>query len=217
MRILGLGCGNADGSAEILLKAALRAAEGAGATVQLVRLDDLHLPSGPDPREPDDAGWYWEQLVEADGVIISTPIITRTVTARLKLLGDRLLGPNADAAIIENAVAERRAGREVRVPFTVDERVLRPRVAGFLSVGGSLTSPWKGLSLPLLHGMTFSMSIAVVDQAEFEGAGTPQAIVLDDAALSRAAQLGRPSPVSSAAACTTRSTSDRQGCARCVT
>jgi hypothetical protein len=35
------------------------------------------------------------------------------------------------------------------------------------------------------------MHIAVVDQVQFEGAGTPRSIVLDAAAIDRAARLGR--------------------------
>jgi multimeric flavodoxin WrbA len=195
--ILGLGCGQPHGSAEILLKSALRAAEAAGAEVELVRLDELRLPSGTqldstgEAAEPDDGWWLWERLIACDGLIVSTPIISRTVAARLKLFGDRMLGPNADAAIIEGLLALRRQGQEPAVPFRVDERVLKPRVAGFLAVGGSLTPQWKTLALPQLHTTTFSMHIAVVDQAQFEGAGTPRSIVLDPAALDRAAQLGR--------------------------
>ena len=124
-------------------------------------------------------------------MIVSTPIISRTVAARVKLLGDRLLGPNADAAIIEELVRIKQAGGEPAVPFRVDERVLKPRVAGFIAVGGSLTPQWKTLTLPVLHTLTFSMQIAVVDQVQFEGAGTPRSIVLDDAALARAGELGR--------------------------
>ena len=56
-KVLGLGCGQPHGSAEILLKAALRAAETEGAEVELVRLDELRLPSGAaegaEPDEPD--------------------------------------------------------------------------------------------------------------------------------------------------------------------
>lgn len=191
-RILGLGCGQPDGSAEILLKAALRAAEETGAQVELVRLHELRLPSGAaEAAEPDDAWWLWERLVECDGLIVSSPIISRTVAARLKLLIDRLLGPNADAAIIDGLLELRRQGREPAVPFRVDERVLKPRVAGFLAVGGSLTSQWKTLVLPVMHTATFSMHMAVVDQVQIEGAGTPRSVVLDTAALDRAAQLGR--------------------------
>ncbi|MFI5262851.1 MAG: hypothetical protein ACHQZR_09890, partial [Candidatus Limnocylindrales bacterium] len=68
-RVLGLGCGQPHGSAEILLKAALRAAEGEGVDIQLVRLDELRLPSGAaEGAEPDDAWWLWERLVECDGL-----------------------------------------------------------------------------------------------------------------------------------------------------
>ena len=191
-RVLGLGCGQPHGSAEILLKAALRAAGAQGAEVELVRLDELRLPSGAaEGAEPDDGWWLWERLVGCDGLIVSSPIISRTVAARLKLFGDRMLGPNADAAIIEGLLALRRQGQEPAVPFRVDERVLKPRVAGFLAVGGSLTSQWKTLALPLMHATTFSMHIAVVDQVQFEGAGTPRSVVLDQVAIDRAAQLGR--------------------------
>jgi multimeric flavodoxin WrbA len=190
--VLGLSCGRPGGSAEILLKAALRAAEeDHGADVALVRLEELRLPSGADAPDPDDAPWLWEQLVEADGLIVSTPIMSRTVAARFKVVVDRLLGPNADAAMLEAIVARRRAGEEVQVPFDVDERVLRSRVGAFIAVGGSLTPQWKTLTLPLMHTMTLSMHIAVVDQVQFEGAGTPRSIVLDDLAVDRAAQLGR--------------------------
>jgi multimeric flavodoxin WrbA len=191
-RVLGFGCGQPHGSAEILLKAALRAAEAQGAEVELVRLDELRLPSGAaEGAEPDDGWWLWERLVGCDGLIVSSPIISRTVAARLKLFGDRMLGPNADAAIIEGLLALRRQGQEPAVPFRVDERVLKPRVAGFIAVGGSLTSQWKTLALPLMHATTFSMHIAVVDQVQFEGAGTPRSVVLDQAAIDRAAVLGR--------------------------
>lgn len=191
-QVLGLACGQSDGSAEILLKAALQAAEQQGAQVGMVRLDELRIPSGgSEATEPDDAPWLWERLVECDGLIVSTPIISRTVTARLKLFGDRMLGPNADAAIIQTLLEAREQGHEPAVPFRVDERVLKPRVAGFISVGGSLTPQWKTLTLPILHTTTFSMQIAVVDQIQFGGAGTPRSIVLDDEALARAALLGR--------------------------
>jgi hypothetical protein len=64
-------------------------------------------------------------------------------------------------------------------------------VAGFLAVGGSLTSQWKTLTMPIMHTTTFSMHIAVVDQVQFEGAGTPRSVVLEAAAIDRAALLGR--------------------------
>ena len=98
------------------------------------------------------------------------------------------------------------------MPFRVDERVLKPRVAGFIAVGGSLTPQWKTLALPILHTITFSMQIAVVDQVQFEGAGTPRSIVLDEAALdARRASSAATSPSSSAARSRRPSTSATTG------
>jgi hypothetical protein len=41
-----------------------------------------------------------------------------------------------------------------------------------------------------MHTMTFSMHMAVVDQVMVGGAGTPKSIVLDEQAVTRAAELG---------------------------
>jgi len=58
-RVLGLGCGQPHGSAEILLKAALRAAQDEGAAVELVRLDELRLPRTPSRTTPGGCGTGW--------------------------------------------------------------------------------------------------------------------------------------------------------------
>ena len=81
-RLLGLNAGSAGGNTEIVLKAALRAAQAEGAEVELVRLDDLHLPSGPDPKQPDDAWWFWERLMAADGLVVSSPIFSVVMNGR---------------------------------------------------------------------------------------------------------------------------------------
>ena len=215
-RLLGLSAGAPGGSAEILLKEALQAAQNqisqsqsspnqsspnpsspnqsgdalGKVQIDLIRLEELHLPSGPEPGEPDDAWWFWEQLLAADGLIVSAPIYSRTVPARLKLLVDRLLGPNADRAIVERLLELRSRGEEPAMAFRADERVLRSRVAGFIAVGGARTPQWQALALPVMHLLTFSMQTAVVDQFVVGGAGTPQSIVLDPDALARAARLG---------------------------
>ena len=189
MRLLGLSAGNPDGSAEILLKEALRGAEAADAEVELVRIGDLRLTAGPDACA-DDAQWFWDRLMESDGLIVSTPIYSRTVPGLLRLLGDKISGPQADVAFTSELLRRRASGADIAVDFEVDRRVLRPRVAGFLAVGGSLPSRWKALALPLLHTLTASAQIAVVDQAQFAGAGSPASILLQPEALERARRLG---------------------------
>ena len=69
MNVLGLSCGNENGSPELLLKAASRAAEGDGAAVKIVRLLDMQLP--------DEADWYCEQLMVCDARIAAAPILSR--------------------------------------------------------------------------------------------------------------------------------------------
>lgn len=190
MKIIGLTAGaSAVGSADILLNVALQAAEGTGAEVQLVRIDDLNLAAGPGNRA-DDSDWFWEQLLDSDGLIVSTPIYSRTIPGKLRLLGDKISGPQADVAFTSELLRMRAAGADIAIDFAIDERVLRPRVAGFIAVGGSIPDRWKTFALPLMHTLTASMHIAVVDQVVFAGAGSPSSIVLDDEALARAAALG---------------------------
>ena len=97
--------GSTGGSVEIVLSAALRAARGEGAS-GTGPPHDLDIPAAAEHADL----WLWERLVECDGLIVATPIISRTMAAGLKVLVDRLLGPNADAAIIEHLVALRRHG-----------------------------------------------------------------------------------------------------------
>lgn len=194
MTVLGLSAGNPGGSAEILLTAALRAAQAQGAEVALLRLDDLRLPTRPvgpaDEAGDDDGPWLWDQVMEAAGIIISAPIYSRTIPGKLKLVADRLSGPAADVAFAESYRAMLAAGQTPPVAFPYDERVFRPRVAGLIAVGGALTSQWKSLALPLMHQMMFSSHIAVADQLLVAGAGMPRSVVLDDAALRDAARVG---------------------------
>lgn len=190
MTVLGLSAGALGGSAEILLKEALRAAEEQGAEVRLVRLDDLRLTQGPDGGR-DDGQWFWDVLMESDALIVSSPIYARTVPGKLRLLGDKIAGPQADAGFTAEILRMRAEGTPIPVQFAIDERVMRPRVGAFITVGGSLPAFWKTLALPLMHTLTASMQVGIVDQVEFAGAGSPQSIVLDPAALERAQLLGR--------------------------
>jgi multimeric flavodoxin WrbA len=190
MKVLGLTAGSPGGNSEMCLKEALQSCVAAGADVAMIRIDELRLPLGADPKEPDDGDWYWEQLMECDALIISAPIYSRTVTSRLKVIADKILGPNADAAIVEQLLDMSANGQKPSVWFRLDERVLKPRVAGFIAIGGALTTQWKTLCLPIMHTLTLSMQIAVVDQYVISGAGVSKSIVLDPNSLKRCSVLG---------------------------
>lgn len=62
MRLLGLACGQEDGSAEVLLKAALTVAAREGTAVEMVRLTDLSLVTAATSDAGDDAAWFCDRL-----------------------------------------------------------------------------------------------------------------------------------------------------------
>ncbi|HLH64078.1 MAG TPA: NAD(P)H-dependent oxidoreductase [Solirubrobacteraceae bacterium] len=197
MRVLGLSAGNPGGSAELLLGAALRAAEAEGAQAALVRLAELRLPTapvGPGLRASatdDDGDWLWDQVMQSQGLIISSPIYSRTIAGALKLVADRLAGPAADVAFAERHRAMLESGETPPVAFPYDERVLAGRVAGLIAVGGARAARWRSLALPLMHQMLFSSQIALADQLEVGGAGMPRSVLLCDDALAGAERVGR--------------------------
>jgi flavone/flavonol reductase len=191
VKLLGVSAGADGGSAEILLKAALMAASAQGAEVAWLSLDDLRISTGPTlaPAD-DDCRWFFDRVMDADGVIYASPIYSRTSAGKLRLLTDRVFGPHADVGFIELMLERERSGNPVAVPFSPDERALRPRVAAFLVSGGALGAQWNTLALPLMHSLSFSLRCGVVDQAAFAGSGTPASIVLQPQALERARLLG---------------------------
>lgn len=109
IRLLGHACGQEDGSAEVLLKATLTAAAREGTAVEMVRLTDLPLAATADAG--DDAAWFCDRLLDADGVIVSSPTYTRSAPGALKLLIDRAFGPRTDVVLVREALAHREHGR----------------------------------------------------------------------------------------------------------
>ncbi|OPG10969.1 hypothetical protein B1R27_00185 [Streptomyces sp. GKU 895] len=198
MRLLGLACGQEDGSAEVLLKAALTAAAREGTAVEMVRLTDLSLVSAATADAADDAAWFCDRLLDADGVIVSSPTYTRSAPGALKLLIDRAFGPRTDVVFVREALARRQHGRtEQEQPLDLlgldtapDPRVLKPRVAGFIAVGGCPSPHWRTLTLPTMHALAFPLHMAVADQMEVPTPGGLGGIATDPAAVLRAERLG---------------------------
>ncbi|KOV95123.1 hypothetical protein ADK65_30010 [Streptomyces sp. NRRL B-1140] len=198
MRLLGLACGQEDGSAEVLLKAALTAAAREGTAVEMVRLNDLSLVTAATADAGDDAAWFCDRLLDADGVIVSSPTYTRSAPGALKLLIDRAFGPRTDVVFVREALARREHGpaeqEEPRVLLGLDTapdpRVLKPRVAGFIAVGGCPSPHWRTLTLPTLHALAFPLHLAVADQMEVRTPGGLGGTATDQAAVLRAERLG---------------------------
>lgn len=195
MQLLGLACGSTGGNSEILLKSALMAAEAAGVSVEMVRVGELALPAGRPGTLPadisDDRPWIVEKLIACDALIIAAPVYTRSPSAALKLLIDRAFGPRVDVAAVLRAQAGKQNGDPRHAHTIIDQRLLKPRVGGFLCVGGATSADWTTFGLPLMHMATFSMHIVIVDQVQVLGSAMPGTVLFDDNAIARSAQLGR--------------------------
>jgi len=95
-----LGSPRKGGNSDLLAEAVLRGAEGAGAVGEKVYLDDYTIrPIGEvcdnsrqrdDPRADDDFPGVLDKFLEADLVVLATPVYWAGVSAQLKCFIDRL-------------------------------------------------------------------------------------------------------------------------------
>ena len=203
MKILALSAGSVAGNTELALLTALQAAQDANpeATIELIRLEEVRITSKLIPGQfehpfskerkhtvadegPDDRPFVLEAIMESDAILLGAPVLNRGCAGLLKWFADKTLGPFQDLSVATEMVANGRGGM-------VDQRIFKPRVAALISIGGALSSDWTTLGLPLMHQLLFPMTIKVVDQMQVHGAGLPGCVVLDDAALNRATELGR--------------------------
>lgn len=214
MHILGISAGTLNGNSEILLKAALQAAEHAspGTTTSIARIRYLQSPrngkplpqsivphittyraGAPGSDDVDDRPRLYEAFMEADAIIISTPVYSHLPPGELKCFIDNVLGPGADIAL---ALATDEEGRGLgRKPHTsIDPRLFKPRVSAFMVSAGSpanMPEQWT-LGLVALHQSLYSIQATTVDQACFKGYGPPGAVCMDEEnTIVRAQLLGQ--------------------------
>lgn len=223
MHILGLANGSIGGNSTILLKAALLAAKDSvpGTTTSWIHTPSLSYPPNAGPlshaqdvsmgmnkgnndhgssnghvgrREiVDDRKTLYESIMNADAVLFSSAVYSHQPAGALKAVLDKVLGPYTDPAFASRILAGQRSGDTKFAGKTVDERILRPRVAGFMAVGGSTTPDQFTMALPTLHLFAYSLHMKVVDQCVVRGCANPGSVVSarDGAALVRAQELGR--------------------------
>ena len=203
MKVLGLTCGRKMSNTEIVVKEALMGAEEMGAEVELVRLMDLHIKpctgcnacvidlfekagSGACVIKDDDFKFIDEKILDADGLILGSPIYEKTPQGLLKVLNDRM-GPSHDLAfrIIAKKIREEKGITKGKGP---DERSFKIKVASLFAVGGS---DWTTLALPLMQIFALPMNMNVVDQQLFNWVALPATMVLREEMLARARRSGR--------------------------
>jgi multimeric flavodoxin WrbA len=203
MKVLGLTCGRKMSNTEILVKEALMGAEEIGAEVEIVRLMDLDIKpctgcnscvidlfekagSGACVIKNDDFAFIDEKILDADGLIVGSPIYEKTPQGLLKVLNDRM-GPSHDLAF--RIIAKKiRAEKGITKGKGPDERSFKTRVASLFAIGGS---DWTTLALPLMQLFVQPMNMTVVDQHLFNWTALPASVVLKQDRLDRARKSGR--------------------------
>ncbi|KAI5356835.1 Putative Flavoprotein-like superfamily [Septoria linicola] len=222
MHILGVANGSVGGNSEILLKAALKAAQEANRsiTTSWVHIPSVTIPPNPQPLEGaadislgnnpamtaahdgadnvekhggDDRQALLDAFLDADAYIFSTPIYSHGPAGFLKGVLDRILGPFTDATFVSMVLQKHQEGDPAFLHMKVDERVLKPRVAAFICVGGSTTPDQVSQALPVLHTQIYPMHVKIVDQIVCQDVGRPGAVLarFGGRYVQRAGELGR--------------------------
>lgn len=99
MKIIGLVCSpRKNGNTEILVREALKEAEKNGAGTEIIRIADMHiLPcdgcahchAEGQCRIDDDMQRLYEKMLDADGIVVGSPVYFWSVTGQAKILMDR--------------------------------------------------------------------------------------------------------------------------------
>ncbi|KAI5920394.1 flavoprotein [Camillea tinctor] len=227
MHILGLCNGSIHGNSEILLKAALEAAKefDSSITVSWIHVPSVALPRNHKPIKSDpsiipyrndddktgkgangisnvpldDREAVFNAIMDADALIIASPVYSHSPAGTLKALADAILGPYADVSESYRIKARQESGQanghtngnsSAKQP---NPRDLKPRVAGFIAVAGSapeFPEQWT-MALPALHSVTYCMHAHVIDQVVFPGFANAGSVLLEaEHTIPRARTLG---------------------------
>ena len=175
--ILGLvGSARPWGNSELVVRQALRGAQAAGASVQLVRLTALHLEpctgcmrcviGGKTCPQDDDMAWLIETLEAADGLILAVPTYFLGPAAVLKQVLDRLLMVT---------------GRIDQAPPP-----LRPAI----TIATAGLEGWRGVTLPYLNALATALSFRPIDSLTAVAPG-PGEVLLNEELMDRIFEAGR--------------------------
>lgn len=196
MKILGISGGQRDGSNDSMCKEALMAAKEQGAEVEFIRLHDLNLKyctgcvacsvslvSGKGNRcsiKDDDFNWLLDKMLDADGIIIVTPIFEKGASGIFHTVMDRF-GPRTDRGM--NMIAAKIA-EEQGVPYN-QPRILQDKVISYIGIGGS---DWA-TRIQCDHAIhALSPGWKIIDNEVFPWSKT---IILEDEKVARVHEIGK--------------------------
>jgi hypothetical protein len=131
--------------------------------------------------------------MNADAIIISTPVYSHLPPGHIKCFIDDTLGPGSDISLALATDEEGNGlGRKRRT--SIDPRLFKPRVSAFMVVAGSpenMPEQWT-LGFVALHQSMYSIQATTVDQICLKGYGPPGSICTDEQnTIGRAQLLGQ--------------------------
>jgi len=204
-KILGLSFSRPMGNTDLLVREALMAAEEAGAEVKLlypydydvkpcnscmacfnpkVGLSDSGLPICARNRN-DDFLALAEQVIEADGLVIGAHVFNETPPGFYRVLADRF-GPFYDTEKVK--MYQEMLGEE---NYKLHEEYFKPRVCGFIALGGALRFKYVNMALPNMRILAHPLRITPVDQMLAYKSTSPGHILKQPEQMERAHQLGK--------------------------
>lgn len=195
MKILGISGGMRNGGNDAMCKEALMGAQEMGAEVEFIQLQNLHIEhctgctacvqslfagKGGACVLHDDFDWLLDKMLDADGIIFSTPIFEKGATGLFHTITDRF-GPRLDRG--NNLIATEISGKTGgKAP---DPRVLKEKAISFMSVGGS---DWVTRVQVDCAMLALTPKWTVIDNDVFPWS---LSILVDDTKLGRAHAIGK--------------------------
>jgi hypothetical protein len=164
------------GNSELLVRQALRGAASEDASIQMLRLTDLHLEpctgclrcavGGKPCRLDDDMAWLVETLQATGGLVFAAPTYFLGPAAVVKLVLDRLM----------------------MVTGRVDDPLPIPRPALTITTAG--LEGWRGVTLPYLNALVAALGFKPIESLTAVAPGPGEGL-LDDELMARVLAAGR--------------------------
>ena len=185
MRVLGIaGSPRRDGNTDLLLAEVMRGAASKGAEVKTIILNNLNISpcqhcdaclNKGECRIDDDMQMIYEELEQADRIVLASPIQFTGVTAQMKIMIDRLQSLWARKYVL-------------KIPPLGDER---ERKGFFISVGGRKVATLFEPALEMIKTIFIILNVTYAGELLFRGIDEKGAIKNHPDALRQAFEAGQ--------------------------
>ncbi len=204
-KVLGISFGRKMSNTEVMVKHALLECEAAGHEIKFIRADALNIHictgciscvigmisgrgKGGCPLK-DDFHILDEAIMEADAIIVGSPVYETSPTGNFKVVCDRM-GPSHDVTFRKATYDEGLAAGKDKSQLP-DERSFKKRVVALITVGGAMTKNWLAMAEPIMYEFPMSMGMDVIDKYQYHGAMAYEHVLGNQKVMDRMAKVGQ--------------------------